>query len=731
MLQRAGRAKVVADPGNLAYIIAVFRLRRRTILLVTLLGFTLAAGYLALATPQYRAAARVLIDFRRLAVIGQDQFASNYKVNDAAVESQRIIIDSPAIAAQVIRALALEADPELQEPISVPGRLLARAWPFEDAAQDPDGRFNRLVEIFNERLSAERIGISYVVEVAFLSQDPAKAMRIANAVAAAYVQDQLTAKLDAATIANDWFQKRVRELDAQASEAEKIAVEYRTKNRIMLVDGRFVDEQQVGELSTQLTKARSDRAQASAKLTQVETLIASGGSGAIADEFTNGVIVALRQKRAELLRRIAEAVTRFGGDHESIERLRGDLRATDAAIADEWRRIADGYRSDAMIARAREATLETQLTEAGDRSAKAQETRIELTQLQSVAQTLKTMRENFSSRYIEASQEQSFPITEARVVSPAALPDKPTLPKVTRTLISGLAGGSAIGCILALLGEVLTRRTRTRQQLETMISAPCVAVVGRIPPADGVDGLLEAAVREPGAPLSEAMRSIRLAVDARRHGGAEHEGTVVAFASPAAGDGTTTIAANFAGTLAQRDLPVLLIDLDLRKRTLSRRLEAAEAPDAGTARADLLDVLSGRAEFRAAVRRQSRSGVDTVVIQHSDGFSDPGRWLASAALTALLKAVRREYRYVVLDLPPIIPVGDARAIATLIDAFLLVVTWNRTTLDEVAEAMSLNPILGGKLVGAVLNKADPTAMERLDDLMLARSIGYLTPAAAR
>lgn len=725
---KASRARIAADPGDLSALLGVLRRRRATIVVTTLLSLAAAIAYLAVATPLYRATASILIDFRRLTPIGQDQLSMNGKVNDAAVDSQAVIIDSSGVAQQVVKALSLDKDPEFLEPLSLPARIGATLWPF-DEPETPLMRLNRTIENFGERLETKRVGVSYVVAVSFLSRDPAKAKRIVNSVADAYVHDQLSAKLEAAGTANDWFQSRVKALDAQASEAEKAVVDYRTKNRVMLVDGKFVDEQQVGEISSQLVTARSDRAQAQAKLDQVEALLANGGKGSVTDELSNSVVVQLRQKRADVARRIAETTLRVGTGNESIARLQGDIREIDGAIAAEFRRIADGYRSDAAVAGLREQSLAAKLSELAERSAQSQQVRIELTHLKSVAETLKTMRDTFASRYIEASQEQSFPITEARVISQATQPDKAALPSVKRVLAGGLVVGSGLGAALALLSEALSRRTRTREQIEAAIGAPCVAVVGKLP-RGGIGGrALEIAPRHPSQPFAESLRRIRVAVDERCPTRAPGNGTVIAFASPAPGDGTTTVAANFAGVLARRDVPVLLVDLDLRQRSLSRGF-ADDAGRPSVKRAGLRDLLTGQASLQQAVKILDASGAHLIATgEAGDDGADPTRWLQSAALSMLLETARRHYRYVVLDLPPVIPVGDARAVAGLIDAFLLVVSWNVTTLEEIAEATSLQGGLGGKLVGAVLNKADGSAMERLNDLSLAHTIRYLAPAA--
>jgi Mrp family chromosome partitioning ATPase len=80
----------------------------------------------------------------------------------------------------------------------------------------------------------------------------------------------------------------------------------------------------------------------------------------------------------------------------------------------------------------------------------------------------------------------------------------------------------------------------------------------------------------------------------------------------------------------------------------------------------------------------------------------------------LLKAAKNDYDYVLIDLPPILPVVDVKATAHLLDAFVLVVEWGSTSMDEIVKAVSTSEILSERLLGAVLNKADEAMMRRFE-----------------
>ena len=104
-------------------------------------------------------------------------------------------------------------------------------------------------------MAVKRVGLSYVILINFRSYDPARAAEIANAVADAYIVDQLEAKYQATRRAGAWLQDRIKELREQVSTAERAVVDFKTKYNIVSTGGadkRLIGEQQVAELNSQL-----------------------------------------------------------------------------------------------------------------------------------------------------------------------------------------------------------------------------------------------------------------------------------------------------------------------------------------------------------------------------------------------------------------------------------------------------------------------------------------------
>ena len=298
----------------------------------------------------------------------------------------------------------------------------------------------------------------------------------------------------------------------------------------------------------------------------------------------------------------------------------------------------------------------------------------------------------------------------------ASSPRAPSSPKTGLTIALAGVCGLALGIMSAFARERMNRQIHTRAELESLLGTSCLAVL----PAFAQKNQKLAAQKKGGAtrnsgdvfrliseapPFSataEALRYIKVAIDLHPAGG-----KVIGMVSALPGEGKTTVAAGFAAFLARNGSRVLLVDADLRNPSLTRTLGYNEAPG-------LLDLVADKLSFDDLVINDARHKFDVLTASTRIKTSNSSDILNSAAMKQMLKAARSEYDYVLVDLPPILPVVDVKATAHLFDAFVLVVEWGSTSTDELLKAVAASPIVSERLLGAVLNKADEDVMRRFE-----------------
>ena len=168
-------------------------------------------------------------------------------------------------------------------------------------------------------------------------------------------------------------------------------------------------------------------------------------------------------------------------DHQAARNLRAEMAALQRAIWDEISRIAESYKSELQIAKSQEE-VDRQTHDRGvPESGATRQSQVRLRELETAANTYRGIYETFLSRFTQSVQQQSFPSTEARVVTVATPPRSPSSPKTTLTLALAAICGFGLGIMSAFAREQMSRQIHTRAQLERLLGTSCLAVLPAFP----------------------------------------------------------------------------------------------------------------------------------------------------------------------------------------------------------------------------------------------------------
>ena len=466
------------------------------ILSFILLCIAIGVAYLLTAPQMFTAHTSMIIDTHKVQLFRNlEQSSNNNIVDTGMVDSEVELLKSENVSLAVIKRFNLANDPEFIGPGSGIFQTLL-GW-VSDLSGHRFGqgtvateyeRTRRAAAIFANRLTVKRVGLSYIIEVGFESLDPKRAADIADAVANEYIVDQLQAKFQAARQAGGWLRDRLRELREQASTAERAVVEFKVQNNIVSIGGsdkRHMHEQQVAELNSQLAIARAQVSEASARLERIQSVLRAPSPDAtvdetVADSLKNEVVNKLRSQYLTLAEREDDWSRRYGSNHLAVINIRNQMSEIRHSILDELRRIAESYKSDYAIAKERQAGIEQELAQAVVRSQSASRAQVQLTELESNAQSYRTLHDDFLQRYTESVQAQSFPVTDARIVTPAARPLSNSHPKTFLVLLISAFGGTVLGLLAGHLRDLSDRVFRTREQVERLLALDCLATVPKI-----------------------------------------------------------------------------------------------------------------------------------------------------------------------------------------------------------------------------------------------------------
>lgn len=735
-------------------------------ILVVFACLSLALIYVLTAPKLYTSTASLVIDSRKnQALQQQGSIGSEASIDSAMVDSQVEILKSETIARAVVNKLRLTELPEFTGKSAGILASLSNLLPsFSETTQTDYQRVRAALSYLQRQLTVKRLGLSYVIEISFQSESSGDAARIANAIAEAYIDDTLEAKYQASRRAAAWLQDRMKELRQQASAAERAVADFRAKNNIVDAGGRLLTDQQLAEVNSAATISRTQRAEAEARLARISSILEVDdradpagkstlieGLATVTDTLNNPVIVKLRQQYLDLAGRASDWSNRFGASHLAVVNLRNQMREIRRSIADELRRIAETYKSDLAIAKARQEAAEKNLTDTIAVSNDTSQAQIVLRDLESNAQSARALADNFLQLYMVSVQQQSFPITEARIITEASQPMGPSAPKKSLILAAALVGGAILAALLAFLRNSMDRVLRTGSQVEEILQTTCLATIplidktgsavkksetalqmlksfrgrasaktpavkpaadalGRAPRAGGERqltapiGIAGAVASSPLSRFSEAIRSIKMAADLD---GFDSSKKVLALTSSLPNEGKSTISEALARTTAQSGLRTLLVDGDLRNPSLSRSLTPS-------AKEGLIEFILGRKSLAELVWIDPDTKLHFLPSLVPSQFANSGDILASPQMEKAFQQFREQYDRIYLDLSPLAPVVDVRATGRLADAYVLVIEWSRTKIDVVDRVLDETPLLRQRLLGAVLNKVDIAMINRYD-----------------
>jgi succinoglycan biosynthesis transport protein ExoP len=717
------------------------RRQRRLLLAGPSAALLIGLLYLLVTPSQYTATTTLLIDSSSLRVLqNQQQPVGDIPLDTLQVGSQVEILESDNVALAVIRKLKLTDDPEFV-------KSDAGLSSFFRGAASPEDKEQKALDEFANHRSVGRMERSYVLNVSFTSRNAATAAGVANAIADAYIDDQLEAKDRTRRRAGTWLQERIGELRAQVTSADRAVLDFKEKNKIVDLGGanmtagataRLIGEQQLYDLNSQLATARGATGEASARLERIEQVRKMDVSeAAVADTLRNEIITRLRNQYLDLSAREANLSARYGLDHQAAANLRDQMAELRRNIGTELGRIAASYQSDYEIAKAREENLERELAGLVSEGQVINRDRLGLAELESYAKIYHTVYDSFLQRYMDAIQQQSFPITEARVISAAAPPSQKSKPNNALVLVIAATMGMIAGIGIAGLKEVIDGAFRTRAQVEQTLGLKCLSVIpllaapvtaaakrplagphalpppgradGIVPSPDAVsfaftDPILRYVADHPLSVFSEAIRAIKVAA---RFRGASHDNQVIGVTSALPNEGKSTIACNLAALMADASKRVILLDADLRNPTLAHALTPAPA-------VGLMELLAGKVDLAKAVGHEGGTNLALLPLLLTKQVAHTDEVLSSPAFTRLIEQLRQHYDYVIIDLPPLAPVVDVRAALPLIDSLLFVVEWGSTRITTVEHHLMAQPDIRDRLMGAVLNKAKLADMERFE-----------------
>ena len=198
----------------------------------------------------------------------------------------------------------------------------------------------------------------------------------------------------------------------------------------------------------------------------------------ISEEMGNQIIGQLRAKYLDLVNREADWSARYGANHVAVVNTRKQIQDIRHSIADELGRIEQTYKSELKIATQRQGELEKSFADAIAQTQVTNQAQVTLFTLEAAAKSYRSLYDSFLRQHTESVQQQTYPVSDARLISPASIAQ--TGPNTLKTLLMTIFAGGMLGIGIGALREILDRGFRTTDQVKAVLNTDCIALIPRI-----------------------------------------------------------------------------------------------------------------------------------------------------------------------------------------------------------------------------------------------------------
>ncbi len=623
---------------------------------------------------------------------------------DAYRGTQYEILESRSLAEHVVDSLKLYRYPEFYKGRMLFG-LVQRNPDRIPQPSDPDppdrsmNAYRNTISNFIGNIDVSPMRRSNLVEVSFYSEDPALAARIANELCKEYIYQNLQVRWDEANDASEWLSHQLVGLKVKLEKSEDALNAYARANSIFFVEEKQnMETERLKELQAEYTKAQSLRFEKES----LYSLVQAGRTQELPGFLENKMIQDLTVELGKTQRDYAELTATYKAEYPKAVAKKKEVDALQATIDRQKKNLAQGVIDTYRSALANEKYLEQEMDVQKKVVNDIEEKSIQYNILKRDVDTNKELYQGLMTKMKEEMVTAGVQASNIRILDAAEVPKGPVKPRVLLNLALGFMLGLGLGIGLAFLQEYLDNTLKTADEVERLLRLPSLGLLPDCMGDNGKGSGEELAVVNHGnngvAPALqtgrepiEAYRTLRTSILLS----ANPVPKMLLITSALPSEGKTTVTVNLGATLASLGSKVVIVDCDMRRPCCHRSTGVENRPG-------FVRCLTGHIDLADAILPVP--GVPNLsVIPCGPIPPNPAEVLSSPVTVELLRRLRAEFEYVLLDSPPLLTVSDSRILSTLTDAVVLVTRAYSTPFDLVRRARGLLYNSGARILGVALN----------------------------
>ncbi len=564
-------------------------------------------------------------------------------------------------------------------------------------------------------VSVEPVKGSRLAHIKVSDVDPKRAKRLCDAVASAYVEQNLETAVNSSADAVAWLGGQIDHIKGDLDRDENTLYDFKQKNdlpSISINDSSNMLRLEMQEYDEALTHTRTRKAELLARQSELAHVSPDAPDELPSSELLSNIALqTLRtQYRAASQERATLLAQGKAENHPDVRVANARVAETKAALLTEVSNLDAAVVRDLAVIEQQEQAEASMFDASRRRAVDLNMKEIEYHRLYRTREENEKLYGLLNARMKEADLSRMMRANNLRIVETATVPGAPISPRVGVNVTLGILAGLLLGIGLPLLREQLDSSVKTPADVEEKLGATFLGLLPELSSVDrprnrdrtkkrsraqrdsGIDGPTELIVHNrPTSGVSEAARSIRTNLVFMNP---DKPCKAILVSSAAPSEGKTTVACSIAIALAQGGQRVCIVDCDLRRPRLHRIFD--RAGDAG-----LTSALVGEATIDEVAK-------PTIVpnlwsIPAGPLPPNPADLLQSDRFRKFIQELGDRFDRVIIDSPPLVAVTDSAIISTLVDGTVFVVRAFQTGRHVSAQGLRVLRDVEAPIIGAVLN----------------------------
>lgn len=670
----------------------------------------LSALYIYSQTPMYRATATILLDPQKQNVISIQEVYGLPNVYYEYYQTQLQIIKSRELLGRVVDKLNLKPGA-----LAVPAALKPK-FSFNWRSWIPDGwlpqpakpvaanivKSNPRDAVINQlsgMLDVSLVSDSQLVRISFDSHNPKMTAELANALADAYIESGLVARLETTRNASQWITEHLKDLKQKVDESSHALQAYLEKEK--LVDAKGVDSIAVRELddvSAGLVTASQERSEAEALYRQVMSLEGQPLEAyeSIPAVLRDSQVHSAKQAQAEAERKVSELSERYGPKHPKMIAAVAELDAANKNLQAQIRNVIDSVKKEYEVAKAKESHLMVAKKSAKNEISEINRKSNELKLLQQELDSNRQLYDMFLTRFKETKVTDDLNTSDVRIVDRAQVPGAPYKPNTRRFITISFITSLIFSIILVFIIESLDNTLSSTGQVENKLFLPVLGILPKLNIWLKKDiKAMRYFTEKKHSSFSENIRTIRTSVLLND---IDSSKKIILVTSSVPEEGKSIVAVNLALALAQMG-KTLLIDADMRKPSIER-VFGMKKHEPG-----LTHFIAGTHELKDCLHYFEDEKLH--VMPAGQIPSNPLELLSSSRFEKTATGLLQYYEYIVFDSAPAIPVSDPVVLSRIADVTIYVVKADSTPFQLARTGIKKLNAVNARILGVVLNQVNP------------------------